>query len=98
MRPERWWWLSFADEDGFRGVCIVRARGLVPAIARTHLLGINPGGEVQGAELPEANETAIGYFIEALTPFTDRLLTRADLALLDAQLGHRLAATSFEWG
>lgn len=42
------WWLSFATEGQCLGVVIVLAPDFEAAIARTHLLGINPGGEVAG--------------------------------------------------
>ena len=40
------YYLSFADENGFRGGCFVMAHGVITAIERTNQLGINPGGEV----------------------------------------------------
>ncbi|HKP06397.1 MAG TPA: hypothetical protein VJU58_04015 [Microbacterium sp.] len=56
---EGWWWLSFADGgrptgQQFLGVAVVRAAGLGFAVMRAHALGINPGGEVQGMEIPAA--------------------------------------------
>lgn len=48
--PRRQFWLSFVDpskgEGGFLGACIVEADGPLTAIQLTHLLGLNPGGEV----------------------------------------------------
>lgn len=51
-------WLSFCDTDKpagsqFLGVAIVRAHSLPEAIRVAHVLGINPGGEVQSLELPD---------------------------------------------
>lgn len=46
------WWLSFAAEDGFRGVVLTRANSMIEAVQKTHALGINPGGEVRGFEVP----------------------------------------------
>lgn len=46
--PVGWWWLSFADDDGFRGACIVKAHGFLTAVMLTHALNINPGGECKG--------------------------------------------------
>lgn len=40
-------WLSFADDEGFLGACLVEAADMVDAVTRTHLQGINPGGEVK---------------------------------------------------
>lgn len=42
-------WCSFANEEGFLGVCIVEADNVIEAAMRAHELGINPGGEVLGA-------------------------------------------------
>jgi hypothetical protein len=49
-----WWWLSFADEDGFRGVAIVQARGVIGAVEEALRRNINPGGDVQGLRLRKA--------------------------------------------
>ncbi len=53
----RLWWLSFVDPElpqgeRFLGVVILEATGYVEAIEVAHILGINPGGAVQGSELP----------------------------------------------
>jgi hypothetical protein len=71
-----WWWLSFADPDRepgseFLGVVIVEARGFALAVRRTHELGINPGGEVQFEELPDAPQ---GHWL----PYCDRLLAHEE--------------------
>lgn len=51
------WWLSFADPDKpkglqFLGVIVVKAVSFQDAHATSLLCG-NPGGEVQGVELPD---------------------------------------------
>ena len=75
--PFGWWWLSFAGEEGFRGAVLTRARGFISAIERTHLLGINPGGEVRGVEVPEeAMRSADGI---QHAQHADRLLSRKDI-------------------
>ena len=51
--PLRFWYLSFVDDDGFRGGVIIEAPGFVTAVHRTHELHISPGGEVAGAPIPE---------------------------------------------
>lgn len=53
------WWLSFVDTDksappdeqvpgggGFLGVVIAEGRTLAEALTYSHLLGVNPGGQV----------------------------------------------------
>lgn len=48
----RWFYLSFADDNGFLGAIYIEARGFVSAVEMTKFLGINPGGEVMGVEVP----------------------------------------------
>lgn len=48
----RWHWLSFADDNGWLGCAVVQARGFPMAVIESHRLKINPGGEVQGLEIP----------------------------------------------
>lgn len=72
--PLRWWYLSYADEKGFRGVVVIEAHGFTEACllsARRHL---SPGGEVVGVDLLGAPE-------DKMPPMThrNRLLSRADL-------------------
>jgi len=50
--PERWMYLSFADET-FHGAVVIKAHGLTDAITRTHALNINPGGQVFGVDMPD---------------------------------------------
>ena len=54
------WYLSFADDDsgGFLGAVIIKARSFLEAVDKTHMLGINPGGEVVGGELRDGLEIA----------------------------------------
>ena len=52
------WWLSFADPDQpkgsqFLGVAIVDAVCFEEAVVWSHMLGCNPGGEVQGVDISE---------------------------------------------
>ena len=54
------WWLSFADPlrptgQQFLGVVIVDAIGFIEAVRVTHILGVNPGGEVRGIEKPDGS-------------------------------------------
>lgn len=51
QQPQMYWWLSFADSnkpkgEQFLGATIVKAGGPASAIRRTHVLNINPGGQV----------------------------------------------------
>lgn len=71
-QPKRWIWLSFVNEDDFAGVVITKTHGLNHAIQKTHLLGINPGGEVMSYELDDDDRR--------YQPYSDRLLSKADLA------------------
>lgn len=44
-------WMSFSDDDGFRGVVITETLGLSHAVEKTHMLGINPGGQIRALEV-----------------------------------------------
>jgi hypothetical protein len=69
------WWLSFADWRGPLGATIVRAHSFPEAVRVAHLLGVNPGGQVCGAEVPADLATMFeGY--------TERALSREDLERL----------------
>jgi len=53
------WWLSFADGtkpvgQQFLGVVILEAYGFTDAIARSHAMDLNPGGEVRGFRVDPA--------------------------------------------
>ena len=52
LETKRTYWLSFADDSGFKGVVILHAANFELAFAESHLLGLNPGGEIQSIEVP----------------------------------------------
>lgn len=52
--PKQQWWLSFADDEGFRGVVIAHGHGMTEALMDCNVHGCNPQGEVGGMEIPEA--------------------------------------------
>lgn len=41
-----YWWLSFADDSGFLGACIVYGDDAIDAVRMSHDAKCNPGGEV----------------------------------------------------
>ena len=41
-----WFYLSFADDDAFRGACVVEAASAEDAVTVSWQRGINPGGEI----------------------------------------------------
>ena len=72
VEPEGQWWLSFADADlpegsQFLGVAIVKARGIASAAQTAHRLGINPGGEVMGMQVPQGKQIPSEYCNHLLT-------------------------------
>lgn len=69
--PLAWRYLSFADEDGFRGVVIIQAHGIVDAAFRAGLARINPGGEILSFVLQDEDLPA--------PEWRNRLLSEADL-------------------
>jgi len=51
-QPLGWWYLSYADEKGFRGGVIIEARGFTGAAYLSNLMKYSPGGEVTGLPIP----------------------------------------------
>lgn len=73
------WQLSFADNGEWRGAVILEANGMLEAVFLTHLLKLNPGGEVLGIEWPET--------IKCPPSYMNRLLTKDGLKELDRAIG-----------
>ena len=72
-----WFWLSFVDPsrnpgERFLGVSIVQADDFIDAVEEAWTLGANPGGEVQGVELPD------DFVVEA--SLRNRILSEKELA------------------
>ncbi len=72
-----WWWLSFCDQElprgeQFLGALLIEANGMEDAMLRSHALGLNPGGEILGFQVPEEYEYRIDKSV------TYRLLSRAE--------------------
>lgn len=86
-----WYWMSFCDPDKpegeqFLGVVIVDGGsehpsvGIHMAAVAAYATGCNPGGEVVAIQLPQ-------WAVEHVVPaWSNRLLTRAEVAELDAAL------------
>jgi hypothetical protein len=73
-------WLSFADDqrpagDQSLGVCIVEALDVSGALAASHALGINPGGEVRFLAV---DESVAGRLTFDLAPYMNRLIQSAE--------------------
>lgn len=64
-------YLSFADEQGFRGGLIIAGSDFLHAVANARVLGLNPGGEVAGKDITD--------FPEPPAEFVGRLLSREDI-------------------
>jgi hypothetical protein len=77
------WWLSFVDPkrpegEGFLGVALIEADDYPSAIRRAWREGCNPGGEINGFDLPLDELTNEQRLILAKAPH-DTLLTRDQL-------------------
>lgn len=53
-----YYYMSFTDAElpegsRFLGACIVEAADLPTAITKTHVLGINPGGDILVVDIPD---------------------------------------------
>jgi hypothetical protein len=55
MRPRRWMYLSFATEKEFLGAIYIEAHGIASAVAKANVLGISPGGQVWGVDIPDVS-------------------------------------------
>src|SRR6185312_11952332 len=76
---EDWWYCSFANDAGFEGAILVRAKGVITARLRVDKLGFSPRGSmlavpVNGRQLPDAT-------------FLERLLSKPELDVAFANLG-----------
>lgn len=73
-----WWYLSFADPNRptgtqFLGGLYIDAPSLPDALTKSHLLGLNPGGEVMFVEMP------MEFFENVPEDMRLRLLSREEL-------------------
>jgi hypothetical protein len=68
--PKKWIYLSFADEN-FNGAVVIKAHGIGTAVREAHRLGINPGGQVLGVEIPDERLPS--------EQFRNRLLSKEDI-------------------
>lgn len=78
--PKGAFWLSFADDDGFRGAVIVHAEDFMTAVMECNLRGINPHGECQGMEVPPEAAAKIP------DKWKNRILTREECAEFDKEM------------
>jgi hypothetical protein len=76
---ENYYWLSFVKDDENIGCCNVSAIDMQAAIIKTHILGINPGGEVLVIEIPE------------LELPENKLISKAELVALDYKNAEQVA-------
>jgi hypothetical protein len=72
------WWLSFADDQGLRGVVIAHGNEFLEALMQVNLHGCNPHGEVQGMPVPD--------FVVIPPEWTYRVLGRQEARELDRLL------------
>ena len=59
MSDKRIWWLSFSEDEGWLGGCIVHGDNIADAIREAWRLEINPGGEVLPFEILSPYDTLI---------------------------------------
>lgn len=77
------WWLSFADPElpegtQFLGAAIIKASNFLEAVRVSHILGINPGGEVKSQRIPVE--------MEIPDKWVERLLTKAECEEFDREM------------
>lgn len=69
-------YISFATDAGFRGATVIDAIGEFDAIATTHVLGINPGGEAAILEMPPDMDAKARA---EMNSYKNRLVTKEEL-------------------
>jgi len=65
-----WWWLSYADDDGFNGAIICKGNDLIDAVTQCKRMGLDLHGQVLGVPFPSG-----------LTPpsmFVERILSKSE--------------------
>jgi hypothetical protein len=66
------WYLSFvSEEDVFLGACVLDADEFKDALIKSHVLAINPGGQVMGMLVPDDARDNLPL---------NRLMSKAELA------------------
>jgi hypothetical protein len=71
QHPLHLFYLSYADDKGFRGVVYVEAHGPASAAMRANAYNLSPGGEVFIVEVPDDKLPDYKYW--------NRLLTKAEV-------------------
>lgn len=66
------WWLSYAGEEGSRGVVVVEGEDFFSAVERSKVLGLSPGGQVRGFVVP-------AEWTQRCLPLKDALWSREQL-------------------
>jgi hypothetical protein len=51
--PLSWWYLSYADETGFKGAVVIQAHGPTEAVYLSRHRKLSPGGEVLILQIPD---------------------------------------------
>lgn len=69
--PMRWWYLSYASDEGFRGGVYIEAHGPVEAAYLARHRNLSPGGQVQMILVPPEHVPEDRY--------RNRLLTREEI-------------------
>ncbi len=88
------WWLSFADANGFLGVCVVEAPDFEAAFKRARAVGCCPGGECRGWALPP--EAGREYPLDQLMN-REELHHRGDMTISEAEAKGRVLVDQGEF-
>jgi hypothetical protein len=78
-----WWWLSYADDEGFNGAVLIRANGFMSACQFSANVGFSPGGQVRGTLTPKLLEEVCPDVIKA---YANRVLTKEECAEFDVKI------------
>jgi hypothetical protein len=75
-----YWYISFANTQGFRGATVVKAISANSALAEATRRGLNPGGEAAILQIPKHQENE-----SDVIAMTNRLLTVRRMEALGAK-------------
>lgn len=80
------WWLSYANDEGFLGAVVVRASHFLEACQASGIMGLSPGGQVKGLEIPAEFRSKVA------DRWIERLLTEEECKEFDQEMENILSS------
>lgn len=88
-----YFWLSFADPykskgTQFLGALVIEGSSFMAAVKSSHVMGLNPGGEVQGLAFQMSDSQGR----ELIEKWKNKLLSKAECVELDSLMAGHVSA------